>query len=43
MLDGDRPQYLRKREAAITSWYGGDLDTTTLFELTRSAQERINR
>ena len=37
MLDGDRPQYLGKREAAITSWYGDDLETTTLFELTRSA------
>ncbi len=43
MLDGDRSQYLGKREAAITSWYGDDLETTTLFELTRSAQERINR
>ena len=37
VLDGDRPQYLGKREAAITSWYDDDLKTTTLFELTMPA------
>jgi glyoxylase-like metal-dependent hydrolase (beta-lactamase superfamily II) len=39
VLDGDRPQYLGKREAAITSWYGDDLETTTLFELTLASAD----
>jgi N-acyl homoserine lactone hydrolase len=38
VLDGDRPQYLGKR-AAITSWYGDDLETTTLFELTLASAD----
>ena len=27
-------EYVGKREAAITSWFGDDLETTTTFELT---------
>ncbi len=34
MLHEGNPQYLGKREAAITAWYGDDMETTTLFELT---------
>jgi len=30
-----RPSYLGKREAAISTWYGDDLEQTTLFELSR--------
>ena len=33
-----KPQYIGKREAAITTWYGDDMDTTTLFELTLPAE-----
>ena len=29
-----RPKYIDKREAAITAWYGDDMETTTLFKLT---------
>jgi glyoxylase-like metal-dependent hydrolase (beta-lactamase superfamily II) len=32
--ESGRPQYLGQREAAITCWYGDDMDRTTLFELT---------
>jgi glyoxylase-like metal-dependent hydrolase (beta-lactamase superfamily II) len=35
--EGGRTQYIGKREAAITTWYGDDMDTTTLFELTLPA------
>jgi N-acyl homoserine lactone hydrolase len=34
VLDGGTPKYLGKREAAITAWYGDDMETTTLFNLT---------
>jgi glyoxylase-like metal-dependent hydrolase (beta-lactamase superfamily II) len=34
VLDGGKPKYLGKREAAITAWYGDDMETTTLFNLT---------
>lgn len=33
VLDGERPSYLGKREAAIAAWFGDDLDQTTRFEL----------
>ena len=34
LLDADgQPRYLDKREAAITSWFGDDLERTTRFEL----------
>jgi glyoxylase-like metal-dependent hydrolase (beta-lactamase superfamily II) len=33
-LENGRTQYLGKREAAITAWYGDDMEQTTLFELT---------
>jgi hypothetical protein len=26
--------YIGKREAAITAWFGDDMETTTLFKLT---------
>jgi hypothetical protein len=29
-----RPDYVGKREAAIRSWFGDDLETTTMFALT---------
>ena len=29
-------RYLGGREAAITAWFGNDLETTTLFNLTVS-------
>jgi len=34
VLRDGRPEYLGKREAAIKSWFGDDLDTMTHFELT---------
>jgi len=35
MVLGDEvPVFVGKREAAITSWFGDDLDTITRFELT---------
>jgi len=34
VLENDRPVFVGKREAAITSWFGDDLETTTLIELT---------
>jgi N-acyl homoserine lactone hydrolase len=43
MLQDGNPQYLGKREAAITSWYGDDMDTTTLFELTMPAEAATQR
>ena len=30
-----RTSYIGKREAAVSTWYGDDLEQTTLFELTR--------
>jgi glyoxylase-like metal-dependent hydrolase (beta-lactamase superfamily II) len=30
-----RPAYIGHREAAVSTWYGDDLEQTTLFELTR--------
>ena len=29
-----RPKYIDKREAAISAWFGDDMETTTLFKLT---------
>ncbi|MDE2006739.1 MAG: MBL fold metallo-hydrolase [Rhodospirillales bacterium] len=34
LLEDGKPVYVGKREAAITAWYGDDLETTTRFELT---------
>jgi N-acyl homoserine lactone hydrolase len=34
VIEGGRPTYIGKREAAITAWFGDDLETTTLFQLT---------
>ena len=33
-LENGKPKYIDKREAAITAWYGDDMETTTLFKLT---------
>jgi hypothetical protein len=29
VLEGGKPHYIGKREAAITAWYGDDMETTT--------------
>ncbi len=34
VLENGRPKYIDKREAAITAWFGDDMETTTLFKLT---------
>ena len=34
VLRDGRPEFVGRREAAITAWYGDDLETTTRFELT---------
>lgn len=34
ILDNGKPHYIGKREAAIKSWFGDDMETTTLFNLT---------
>ena len=33
VLEGGKPKYVGKREAAIRSWFGDDLEQTTLIEL----------
>lgn len=34
VLEDGKPKYIDKREAAISAWYGDDMETTTLFKLT---------
>jgi N-acyl homoserine lactone hydrolase len=34
VLENGQTKYIDKREAAITAWYGDDMETTTLFKLT---------
>jgi N-acyl homoserine lactone hydrolase len=34
LLEDDKPKYIGKREAAISAWYGDDMEPTTLFKLT---------
>jgi len=34
VLENGMPKYIDKREAAITAWYGDDMESTTLFKLT---------
>ena len=34
VLEDGKPKYIDKREAAITAWYGDDMESTTLFKLT---------
>jgi glyoxylase-like metal-dependent hydrolase (beta-lactamase superfamily II) len=34
VLENGKPKYIDKREAAISAWYGDDMETTTLFRLT---------
>jgi hypothetical protein len=36
-----RTSYIGKREAAVSTWYGDDLEQTTLFELTRKRAGEI--
>jgi hypothetical protein len=33
VIKDGRAEYVGKREAAITSWFGDDLETTTTIEL----------
>jgi glyoxylase-like metal-dependent hydrolase (beta-lactamase superfamily II) len=33
VLEGGKPRYIGKREAAIKSWFGDDMESTTLFNL----------
>ena len=34
VLENGNPKYIDKREAAISAWFGDDMETTTLFKLT---------
>jgi glyoxylase-like metal-dependent hydrolase (beta-lactamase superfamily II) len=34
-LENGEPRYMGKREAAITAWYGDDLATKTMYDLTK--------
>ena len=34
VLENGQAKYIDKREAAITAWFGDDMETTTLFKLT---------
>jgi N-acyl homoserine lactone hydrolase len=34
VLENGKTKYIGKREAAITAWYGDDMETTTFFKLT---------
>jgi hypothetical protein len=34
VLENGQTKYIDKREAAITAWYGDDMEKTTLFKLT---------
>jgi hypothetical protein len=34
VLRDGKPAFVGKREAAITAWFGDDLDSVTRFELT---------
>jgi N-acyl homoserine lactone hydrolase len=34
VLENGKPKYIDTREAAISAWYGDDMETTTLFKLT---------
>ena len=34
VLEGGQTKYIDKREAAISAWFGDDMETTTLFKLT---------
>ena len=35
VLENGEPRYMGKREAAITAWYGDDMETKTLYDLTK--------
>jgi len=34
VLENEKPRYLAKREAGVAAWYGDDMETKTLFDLT---------
>ena len=34
VLENGATKYIDKREAAISAWFGDDMETTTLFKLT---------
>ena len=34
VLENGKPKYIDKRDAAISAWFGDDMETTTLFKLT---------
>jgi hypothetical protein len=34
VLENGATKYIGKREAAISTWFGDDMETTTLFKLT---------
>jgi hypothetical protein len=34
VLENGQTKYIDKREAAISAWFGDDMETTTLFKLT---------
>ena len=34
VLENSQTKYIDRREAAISSWFGDDMETTTLFRLT---------
>lgn len=36
IIEGDQPQYLGTREAAVSAWFGDGMDQTTLISLTGS-------
>jgi glyoxylase-like metal-dependent hydrolase (beta-lactamase superfamily II) len=37
VLEDGQPRYIGERQAAISTWFGDDLESTTLFELTLAA------
>jgi hypothetical protein len=37
VLENGQPRYIGERQAAIKTWFGDDLESTTLFELTLAA------
>ena len=37
VLEDGQPRYIGERQAAISTWFGDDLESTTLFELTLTA------
>ena len=40
VLEGGRPRYIGRREAAISAWYGDGMEQTTLIDLVVPAPAR---